>query len=81
MKEYFNIELVMTKEDNKNFKNSTNCWICDNDYRNNDVNVGDRCHITWKYRSSVHWDCNRRSLSSLENIKALDIEIVMSIVN
>ena len=27
----------MTKEDNENFKNSTKCWICDNDYTDNDV--------------------------------------------
>ena len=27
----------MTKEDNEDFKNSTKCWICDNDYVDNDV--------------------------------------------
>ena len=31
MKRYFNKELVITKEDNKDFENSTKCWICDND--------------------------------------------------
>ena len=34
MKKHFNKELVMTKEDNEDFKNSTKCWICDNDYVN-----------------------------------------------
>ena len=34
----------MTKEGNKDFKNSTKCWICDNDYTN--TNVRDHCHIT-----------------------------------
>ena len=29
----------MTKKDNKNFKNSTKCWICDNVYVENDVKV------------------------------------------
>ena len=29
MKEHFNKEIVMTKGDN--FKNSTKCWICDNE--------------------------------------------------
>ena len=33
----------MTKGDNKNFKNSTKCWICDNYYIDIDVNVGDHC--------------------------------------
>ena len=29
MKKLFNKELVMTKENHENFKNSTKCWICD----------------------------------------------------
>ena len=33
----FNKELVMIKEDKENFKNSFKCWICDNDYVDNDV--------------------------------------------
>ena len=32
MTKNYNKELVMTKEDNEDFKNSTKCWICDNDY-------------------------------------------------
>ena len=44
MKKYFNKELVMTKEDNENFKNSSKCWICDIDYVDNDVKVRDNCH-------------------------------------
>ena len=58
MKRHFNKELVMTKEDNKDFKNSAKCWICDNDYVDNDVKVRDHCHITGKYRGSAHRDCN-----------------------
>ena len=48
----------MTKEDNEDFKNSTKCWICDNDYVDNDVTVRDHCHITEKYRGTAHRDCN-----------------------
>ena len=58
MKKHFNKELVMTKEDNEDFKNSTKCWICDNDYVDNDVKVRDHFHITGKYRSSAHRDFN-----------------------
>ena len=32
MKKHFNKELVMTKEDKKDFQNSSKCWICDNHY-------------------------------------------------
>ena len=47
MKQRFNKELVMTKEDNKNFENSTKCWICD-DYNDTDVKVREHCHVTGK---------------------------------
>ena len=58
MKKHFNKELVITKEDNKNFKNSTKCWICNDDYIDTDITVSDQCHITGKYRGSAHRDCN-----------------------
>ena len=58
MKKHFNKELVMTKEDNENFKNSTKCGICDNNYIDTDVKVADHCHITGKYRGSTHRHCS-----------------------
>ena len=36
LKKYFNKELVMTKEDKEDLKNSTKCCICDNDYIDTD---------------------------------------------
>ena len=57
MKKHFKKELVMTKEDNDDFENSTKHWILNNDYIDSDVKVGD-CHITGKYRGSAHRDCN-----------------------
>ena len=45
MKKHFKKELVMTKEDDKDFENSTKCWICDNVYVDGDVKVRDHCHI------------------------------------
>ena len=41
-------ELLMTKEDNEYFKNSTKSWICDNAYGDGDIIVRDHCHITGK---------------------------------
>ena len=58
MKKYFNKIFVMTKKYNENFKNSTNCWICNSDYVNNDFKVKDLCHITRKYKGSAYSDCN-----------------------
>ena len=37
MEKHFNRELAMTKTDNQDFKNSTECWICDNVYIYPDV--------------------------------------------
>ena len=53
-KKHFNKELVMTKEDNEDFKNSTKCWICGKDCIDTDVNVRNHCHVTGKYRGSAH---------------------------
>ena len=58
MKNHFNKELVLTKEDNEDFENSAKSWICDNDYIHTDVKVRDHCHITGKYRGSANRDCN-----------------------
>ena len=46
MKKHINKELVMTKEGNEDFQNSTKCSVCDNDYIDTDVKVRDHCHIT-----------------------------------
>ena len=58
MKKYFIKELVMTKEDNEGFENSTKCCICDNDYIDGHVKLRDHCHITGKNRGSAHRHCN-----------------------
>ena len=34
----------------------TQCWICDNDYVDNDVKVRDHCHITGQCRRPAHRD-------------------------
>ena len=46
MNKNFNKELMVTKENNKDFKGSTKCWICDNDYVETDAKVKHHCQIT-----------------------------------
>ena len=58
MKKKFNKVLVITKEDNESFKNSTKCWVCDNGYFDHDVKAKDHCHIHGEYRGSAHRDRN-----------------------
>ena len=48
----------MTKKDNEAFKNSTKCWICDNEYVDGDVKVRGHCHVTGKYKGSADRVCN-----------------------
>ena len=64
-------------------KNSTECWICDNDYINDDVKVRDHCHITGEYRDSVHRDCNiniklnHKVPVVFHNLKKYDSHLIM----
>ena len=74
----------MTKKYNKDFKNSTKCWICDNDYVDNDVKkVTDLCHIMENYRGSAHRDCNinlksnNRIPTVFYNLKNYDSHLIM----
>ena len=55
-KKGFNKELVRNKEDNENVKKSVTCWICYNDYIDDNVKVSAHCHITGKDRGSAHRD-------------------------
>ena len=47
----------MTIEDEDNYQNSQNCWICDEKIINRDK-ARDHCHITGKYRGAAHKKCN-----------------------
>lgn len=53
MKKYFN------RKDTENFNNADKYHICDKKYKEKDIRVRDRCHITAKYRGSAHKGCNR----------------------
>ena len=84
MKKHFNKELVVTKNDNEDFENSSKYWICDNDYIDNDVKVRDHCRITGKKRGSPHRDCNvnvklnHKISVVIRNLKNYDSHLIMS---
>ena len=91
MKKHFNKELLMTKEDNYDFKNYTKCGIFDNHYDiydydydyGNDVKARDYCHITGKYRCFAHRDCNvnlklnHKIHVVFHNLKSYDSYLIM----
>ena len=57
MKKYFNKNLIMSAEEEKQFEKAEICWIC-NKLIENDNKVRDHCHIAGKYRGAAHWNCN-----------------------
>ena len=57
-KKHCNKDVIMTKDDERNFKNADKCYICDKKYTDEDIRVRGRCHITGKYRGLAHQDCN-----------------------
>ena len=83
MKKHVNKELVTTKEDTEDFKNSTKCWNCDNDYAHNDIKARDYWHVTGKYRSSAHRDrninlkLNHKNPVIFHNLKNYDSHLIM----
>ena len=60
MKKHFDKELVlvMTKEDNGDFKSSTKCWICKSDCVVGDAEVRVHCDIAGNGRGTAQRDSN-----------------------
>ena len=56
----FKRPLNMTYEGKHMFKTAVDCHICGQQYKETDIRVRDRCHITGQYRGSAHKDCNLR---------------------
>ena len=82
-KKYFNQDMILTKEDQENFKTADKCHICDQKYTKEDTPVRDHCHITGKYRGSAHQKCNRsfRLTNKIpvifHNLKGYDAHFIM----
>ena len=58
MKKHFNKNLIMSKEQEKQFLFSNTCWICGKLIDNDDEKVRDHCHVAGKLRGEAHWSCN-----------------------
>ena len=46
----------MTAEDEKNYQDSQDCWICNE--KLDETKVRYHCHIAGKYRGAAHNQCN-----------------------
>ena len=58
MNKHFNKNLVMSEEEEHLFQQSNTCWIYKKFIDNDEEKVRDHCHVTGKFRSAAHWDCN-----------------------
>jgi len=71
MKKHFNKQLIMSAENERDFQNSSSCYISGRKYKDGDRDdpVRDHCHITGKYRGSAHNSCNLKLRLEPESIK------------
>ena len=69
VEKHFNKPLVMTEDDEMHFKLMDKCYICGEKYTDKDVRIRDHCHITGKFRSSAHQECNLKPRIKPENLK------------
>ena len=82
-KKRFSKELVMIKEDNEDFENSTKFWICDNDYIDGNIKVRDHSHITGKCTDFqnrefiVRVKLNHKIPVVFHNLKSYDSHLIM----
>ena len=48
----------MSVEDERSFKSSGKCWICNKFFNAGDNKVRGHDHVTGKYKGSAHWSCD-----------------------
>ena len=81
MKRHFNKNLIMTEEEEQ-FQSSKTCWVCEILIENDDEKVRDHCHITGKFRGTVHWSCNinlqltKKVPEILHNLRGYDSHLI-----
>ena len=51
-----NRDIIMTQEDEEDYKNNNNCRFCEKEILSDKVR--DNCHLTSKYRRPAHHNCN-----------------------
>ena len=78
-----NERMVMTEEDEKNFKKATVCSICSGPFADWKDKVRDHCHRTGKYRGAAHNCCNINYYSNrflpvvFHNLRGYDSHLII----
>ena len=58
MEKHFNKNLIMSEKEEGQFQSSNICWICEKLIDDDDEKARDHYHVTGKFRSTAHWNCN-----------------------
>ena len=83
---HINKDMILTKDDERNFKNADKCYICNKKYSEKDIRVRDHCYITGKYRGAAHQDCNinyrltDKAPVIFHNLKGYDSHFIMQTI-
>ena len=73
----------MSAEEERSFKSSHKCWICNKLFTSEFNKVRGYDHITRKYIGSAHWSCNINLKSSkkapliFHNLKGYDSHLII----
>ena len=53
-------EMIFEEKEKEQFDKETKCWICKEEFEDDDKNkkVRDHCHFTGRYRGAAHNKCN-----------------------
>ena len=76
---YFSKDMILTKDDEQNFKKADKYYICNTTYSTKDVRVRDHCHITGKYRGSAHQNSDKIPVI-VHNLKVYDSHFIMQTI-
>ena len=87
MKKHFNKNLIMTEQEEEQFQSSNICWTCEKLIDDDDEKVRNHCHITSKFRGTIHWSCNinlqiiKKVLVIFHNLKGYDSHLIFCELN
>ena len=59
MKRHFNKNLIMSEEEEEQFRLSNTCWICEKLIDNVNEKLRHHCYVNDKFRGVAHWSCNK----------------------
>jgi hypothetical protein len=78
---------LLSLQQEEEFKNAKICFICENEFLENDVKCKDHCHLTGEYRGPSHVGCNINYTDScyipivFHNLSGYDAHFIVKEIN